>query len=291
MDKDLTASVKLKACEQGADLVGVAAIERFEGIDPQHHPASIFPEVRSVVVIGKRIARGAVRGVEEGTQLGLYPTYACNWVPHRFLAATTVATAEFLEDQGWEAVPLPNLPPQVPPMGVAVRPDAPAPNVMVDFTDAAVRAGLGEIGLAGELMTPRFGHLQRLQIILTDAPLESDPLIQPKSVCDRCGRCAAVCPLGAIDSKTLKDVTICGLSMPVAVVDHDRCRRCANGVWPDDAHSSGLPDKLAALCMRTCLQHMDETGRLAVRFHQPFRGRPAWVIDETGQSRLLEDQP
>lgn len=289
MDHALTAELKHFAAARGADLVGVAGIDRFEGVDAQHHPASIFPETRSIIVLGKRVTRGTLRGVEEGTQLGLYATYARNWVPHRFLASTTVAVGEFLEDRGWEAVPLPNLPPQLPPMGVAVKPGAPAPNVMLDFDHAAVRAGLGEIGLSGELMTPRFGHLQRLHVILTDATLASDALAKPQSVCDRCGSCARSCPLGAIDAGRMTNLVICGLSMPVAAIDHARCRRCRNGAFANDAHAKGLPDKQAAVCMRSCVQHMDQTGRLTVKFHQQFRARPTWVIDNTGTPRLAED--
>jgi len=286
----LTAQLKQAGRENGADLVGIAPIERFDGVDNQHHPRAIFPEARSVIVLGKRITRGCLRGVEEGTQFGLYSIYGVNWVQHRFLASTTVAVSEFLEDNRWEAVPLPNIPPQTPPMGIPVRPGQPAPNVLLDFADAAVRAGLGEIGLTDELMTPAFGPLQRLHVILTDAPLEGDPLMQAGSVCDRCGRCADICPLKAIDAGSVTERNICGLAMKVAAIDHARCRRCRNGALPNDMHSRGLPDKLAPLCMRTCLQHLDEAGRLTCKPRQPFRARAAWAIDDSGQSRLVEDR-
>jgi len=68
MDKE-----KLKgfAKEIKVDFIGVASIDRFKGIDPQDHPESIFPEVKSVIVVGKRVTRGALRGIEEGTQFSL----------------------------------------------------------------------------------------------------------------------------------------------------------------------------------------------------------------------------
>lgn len=53
--------------EHRVDLLGIAPIERFNDAPPEHHPASIFPEARSVIVIGKRILRGSLRGIEEGT--------------------------------------------------------------------------------------------------------------------------------------------------------------------------------------------------------------------------------
>lgn len=281
MKGTFTARFKAAARAAGADLVGIAPIGRFNGIAKSHHPSSIFPETRSVVVIGKRIVRGCLRGVEEGTQFSLYNTYAMNWLPHRFLAMVTVSAATFLEDNGSEAVPLPDLPTQVPAMGVAVKPDAPAPNVMIDFADAAVRAGLGEIGYTGELMTPEFGHLQRIQIILTDTELEPDPICE-QEICDRCGACVSACPLGAISESPGSKIEICGRRMEIAEVDAEICSQCKNGAWANPSHSSGRPDRLAAACMRACIAHLEEKGCLANRFHAPFRKRPAWKIDHSG---------
>ncbi|MDD2442402.1 MAG: hypothetical protein PHG76_09825, partial [Eubacteriales bacterium] len=51
----------------GLTLFGVASAERFDGLPKNVHPASILPEVRSVIVIGADIPRGNYRGVEEGT--------------------------------------------------------------------------------------------------------------------------------------------------------------------------------------------------------------------------------
>lgn len=145
-EQDLTARFRAHARSCGADIAGIAPVERFDGLPGERHPASIFPETRSVVVVGKRIVRGALRGVEEGTQFDVYNQFGRDWLNNRTLALATFRISEFLEDSGWEAVPLPNLPPETPPMGVSVREGRPAPNVMLDFDDAAVRAGVGEIG-------------------------------------------------------------------------------------------------------------------------------------------------
>ncbi len=285
MPDSLTVSLQSTAREAGADMIGIAPIERFDAVPADHHPSSIFPECRSVIVLGKRIVRGCLRGVEEGTQMTLYHTFAVNWLPDRFMALTTVRVASWLEDQRWEAVPLPDLPAETPPMGIPVQEGKPAPNVMLDFIDAAVRAGLGEIGLTGELMTPQFGHRQRVQVILTDAELEATPMLEG-SVCDRCGACARACPLDAIDMDAGSVVDICGKRMQVAEVNVDLCRRCRNGAQPNSRHSSGRPDRLAASCMRACAQHMHEAGLLENRFHESFRKRPAWMIDAGGMPRL-----
>ena len=280
---ELTTALLSEAAERRADLLGIAPIERFEGVPAEHHPASIYPEVKSVVVVGKRITRGTLRGVEEGTQFDLYSMYGQTWLRDRMLAMTTVALAGWIEDQGWEAVPIQDLPPETPPSGIAVRPDLPRPNVMIDVCQAAVRAGLGEIGYHGELLTPKFGPRQRLQLILTDADLTPTPMLE-QSICDQCGECASSCPLGALT--TNGTLTIAGQTRPVAALDVSRCRSCRNGALPNPHHAAGRPDRLAALCVRSCVQHLEAKGLIDNPFANGFRQRPAWQVDAMGNTSL-----
>lgn len=267
----------------GADLVGIASIDRFAELPQNHHPASIFPEVRSVVVIGKRIVRGVIRGVEEGTNFDLYDMHGRNWLNNRYLAMTSLKAAEFLEDSGWEAVPLQDLPPQTEPMGIPVREGQPAPNVIVDVNDAAVRAGLGEIGYCGFFLTSEFGPRQRFQMILTDAELEPNALLNA-SVCDRCREHASFCILGAIDPAREHIVSICGKEMTVAGIDYSKCRSCKNGASTNTLHPCGNPDRLAAICCRSCVSCLEEKGILKNKFREPFRRRPPWGI--IGDARI-----
>ncbi len=257
------------------DMLGVANIERFAELPPEKHPCTIFPETKSVILIGRRITRGTLRGVEEGTNFQTYSQYGCDWLEDRFLALATFQLAEFIEDNGWEAVPLQNLPPEVPPMGVQVRPNQPAPNVMLDFDDAAVRAGLGEIGYCGVLLTPQYGPRQRLQMILTDAVLEPDPLWQ-EQICLGSAACQKTCPLGAYGAS--KELVIAGKKMQVATIDYAKCAHCKNGARPNRLHPAGKPDRLAAICIRNCLVCLEENKRIGNRFRIPFRQREAWSI-------------
>ncbi|MBR5903211.1 MAG: hypothetical protein IKZ15_03165, partial [Clostridia bacterium] len=64
----------------GVDLVGFADRSRFEGVDARINPFSIFPEAKTVILIGKRICRGSLRGVEEGTNFGDYQLFGKNWL-------------------------------------------------------------------------------------------------------------------------------------------------------------------------------------------------------------------
>ncbi|MBM3497845.1 MAG: hypothetical protein FJX74_04155 [Armatimonadetes bacterium] len=263
------------ARDKRADLLGIAPIERFDDVPGDHHPTSIFPECRSVVVVGKRITRGTLRGIEEGTQFDLYGQYGLAWLADRMLAITTITLATWLEDQRFEACPIQDLSPEIPPSGIAVRPDLPAPNVMIDVRAAAVRAGLAEIGYCGEVLTPQFGPRQRFQLILTDAPLEPTPMLA-EPVCDRCRACMESCPLGAWDAAGDVSITLSGKTMAVAGIDYAQCRQCRNGAQPNPHHPAGRPDRLGALCVRTCVAHLDETGRLRNAFVTPFRKRPVW---------------
>lgn len=272
-----TEELKAYAKSVGVDLIGIAGIGRFDGVAPEHHPSSIFPEAKSVIVLGKRIVRGALRGVEEGTQIANYRMYGYSWLENRFLAVLTFKVAEYLEHDGWEAIPIANLPPQIPAMGVPVAEGKPAPNVMVDVDAAAVRAGLGEIGYLNVFLSPQFGPRQRLQAIITDAELLEDPLFSGE-ICDRSKELASLCPLQAIDASKEQVVDICGKKMKVATINYKRCRGCQNGAAPNRHHPAGLPDRIAAVCMRSDLERLEKQGRLANKFNAPFRKREAWTV-------------
>ena len=59
----------------GADLVGIASMDRFEGVPAQMDPRYIMPEAKSMIVMGFRVMRGSLRGIEEGTQFFQYPIH------------------------------------------------------------------------------------------------------------------------------------------------------------------------------------------------------------------------
>ena len=57
--------VKHFAAELGADLCGVASVDRFVAAPKGHHPQDIFPGCRSVIVLACEFPRDAL-GAEEG---------------------------------------------------------------------------------------------------------------------------------------------------------------------------------------------------------------------------------
>lgn len=256
-----------------ADLVGVAPVERFDELPAEKHPRTIFPEAKSVVVIGRRITRGTLRGVEEGTNFMGYLYYGYNWLNDRFLAMATFQVASWLEDNGYEAAPLPPLPSEIPAMGIPVREGAPAPNVLLDMEDAAVRAGLGEIGRCGFFLSPEFGPRQRFNMILTDAEMEGTPMFGGR-VClgEKCG---VVCPNGATGGD--EERRIGGKTMEVGKVDYGVCRRCRDGSGPNMYYEGAKPDRLGAVCARTCVENLERAGVVTSKFAMGFRQRPVWT--------------
>jgi len=162
-------------------------------------------------------------------------------------------------------------------------------NVFPDFDYAAVACGIAEIGFSGLVLTPKYGSRQRFHMIITDAELEPTPLLD-QSVCDRCGKCADSCPLGAIDREQTEEIDICGKKMTVAKIDYDKCRSCKNGACANRFAAYAKPDRVAALCNRTCLAHLEEQDLLENRFHESFRKRDAWVIGENKSSADAESE-
>jgi epoxyqueuosine reductase QueG len=276
--KEFAEAVKQAARTAKADLVGIAGIDRFEGRPDTEHPRTIFPECRSVVVLGRRVLRGAMRGVEEGTNFNsTYGTFGYTWVEDNFLAQTTYDVTCWLETQGFEAVPLFGYAQEGMPHGHPVAPGKPAPNVIMDVMYAAQAAGLGEIGAGGFFLTPSFGLRQRLAMILTDAELTADPVFTDE-ICSNCGACFQACPLGAIHPDRVKTVGVTGAQRQVAVVSHEICAQCPNGAMRAPGRGTAV-DRLAASCGRACTVRLEESGKCANHFMQPFRKRTPWAQD------------
>jgi ferredoxin len=228
------------------------------------------------------------------------------------------AVTLYLEDEGWEAVPIQNM---VIDAGVdittgepkahrkRVSPQLPAPDVMPHFRIAAVAAGLGEIGYSKLFLSPQFGPRQRLAMLLTDAPLEPDPIFEGQ-ICDRCLLCVKDCSGQAISATEKLEVSVAGRTFEFGKLDEWRCALAYTGGAPET--SPFVPDgwdfeeqvqrrweafndipynrasvsifhHLGAIegargCIRACMIHLEETGRIQARFRNPFRRRPMWRL-------------
>lgn len=199
--------VKEFAKEKGADLVGIASIDRFKGAPSHLHPAAtLLPTAKSVVVVAKRIPRGCYRGNLEGTNFTTYAFYGYFFQQHRYyMIRLDYELAKFIESCGYEAVPT---------QGSGLH-----------FRIAAFAAGLGEIGWHKLLITPQFGPRVRFGIVATEAELEPDPLYKGK-LCDPrdCGyRCVYECPNGAIPKNRKITINVAGKIVEFSDLDLRKC--------------------------------------------------------------------
>ena len=245
-----TQKLKTAALGFGADLVGVAPIAHLAELPAKNNVLTVAPNAKSIIVLGKRILRGSLRGVEEGTNFGsTYHTFGMHWLEDEFLSRTIQATAEFLEDAGFEALPL---------LGFRQANGDFEPNP-VAFARAA---GLGDIGKNGLFLTPEFGHRQRFGFVVTNAELEADP-VRENRLCDNCDACVKACPL--LEGERPRE--------PFPPLS--RCRVCKNGAVQLGGKVETV-DRNAAACSRACVVAVE--GKLTKTFTTPFRRREPWSI-------------
>lgn len=290
--------VKRVAKDNGADLVGIASMDRFEGAPQQMDPRYIFPEATAMIVCASRIPRGALIGIEEGTFFASYSMMGYAGINFVRMPMILWNVTAFLEDAGYDAVPLANHFPWAAMSndnGIRrqnwsrpVSPDKPAPDVNIHFRIAAFAAGLGEIGYSKVFLTPEFGPRQRFGAVLTNAPLDADPLFDGQ-LCDRCMLCAKHCSGNAISTTETVKITVAGREIEWNRLDEARCRAAFRGANPEvnPFYPDQTPEKImwhgeawegACGCVRECMIHLEQKGVLKNRFKQPFRKRPPWRL-------------
>ena len=257
------------ALSRGLDLFGVANIERFDGAPERMHPANIFPEAKSVIVIGRRILRGGWRGIEEGTYWPSYTYFNYHGLLNTvFIPVPQYETACFIEDFGYEAIPYYAAVPEAQPPRKPLREGSPPPDVELAIRIAATAAGLGEIGWSKVFLTKRFGPRQRLAAIITDLELEPDPLVEPNSICKLDMACVKGCP-GAIphvkEGKTV-EITIEDMTYRWADVDMGKCVLMYHG--GDPRVSPFIPKSLPGYHFDVTKQELSE--RAAYKFCWPM---------------------
>jgi epoxyqueuosine reductase len=136
-----------------------------------------------------------------------------------------------------------------------------------------VQAGLGQLGLNGQLLTPHAGSRCRLTLITTDAPLVPDEPVDYgiHKVCDACKACVRRCPANALPAvrKWYRGVEKSKLNtarcLPVMARAHD-CAICMK-VCPVQRYG------LAAV-----IEQYERTGRILGRGTNELEGYN-WPLD------------
>ncbi|MBQ6803521.1 MAG: hypothetical protein IJP04_02590 [Clostridia bacterium] len=235
--------IKEIALAYGADEVGIASMDRFEGAPPQMDPRKWMPRAKSMIVFGYRIFRGALRGVEEGTNFGTYSTMCYGYINQRMIPWTARQVARVLEDEGYEAMPVgyhvyggaintndgKSWKNNETGYSVPVEPGMPRPDVYFNIRIAAYLAGLGEIGWSKMFLSRKFGPRIRLAVLLTDMELEPDPIIPPGTLCNKCMACARACPSHSISTTKSIKVKLGGYDVEWGEIDEPACNKAFVG--------------------------------------------------------------
>jgi epoxyqueuosine reductase len=216
----LEAKIKNIARENGAALVGITTTERLRSAPPSGDPAYVLPGARSVISFAAALDRNISRAFLSKK----------DWRSHceerKHLAQTLYRISDrvkdFLKDESYEAKEVD--------INNNYRPEPGAANVteMTEFIPvfshryAAVAAGIGRLGWSGNVLTPEHGALVELGTVVTSAELEPNPLVE-ENPCDRCKLCTAACPVGMINTKEKKTVTIAGIKEEIAVKRPNTC--------------------------------------------------------------------
>lgn len=184
--------VKTLAAGFGADLCGIAPIDRFDDAPAGFHPADILPAARSVVVVAARFPAGTLQAATNAPY-----TLVRNRLADKLDVITFALTAA-LEDRGATAVPIPSTDPydywdEAERRGQGV----------LSLKHAAVRAGLGKMGKNTLLVNDRLGNMLWLGAVILDRDLDADPLAAYDTCPDGCRLCIDNCPGQAIGDGTV----------------------------------------------------------------------------------------
>jgi len=204
MDNLLTAMVKKKAFELGADLVGVGNIERWEKAPLLMSPLGLMPDGKAVLVCAIHHTDAMIEVGGEGSphEQG---TYSYQYHMNNQLDVISYTMGRFLEDLGYRAIPITASNiwryREYNGLKATFAPD-------MSHIYASVAAGLSELGYSGLAMTPEFGPRNRFVSIVTDAPLAPDPLLPGGTLCDKCGQCIQHCCTEALGKEVEGEVAI-----------------------------------------------------------------------------------
>ncbi len=189
----------LKKCKSlGIPLVGFAPVERWQAppeelpnvlapwIPEEFWPHSIYPEARTVIVIGLPVPLPIVETAPSIYYHELYKTV------NAMLDSKACEVANFLTEKGYGSIYLPR--DSYGDIKILIE----KPFAFFSHKHAAYLAGLGSFGHNNVLLTPQYGPRVRFTSIFTSAEIKSDPL-KIRDICIHCLLCAKNCPVNAFN--------------------------------------------------------------------------------------------
>ena len=176
-----------KAESFGIDIVGVAPVTRWETYnetEPAYYPQNIWPETKTVIVLGVQIFLPMLETTPSIVYSELYNT------TNRLLDEAAYKLANYLNRKGQQAFFFPR--DAYGDISVLLK----KPSAAFSHVLAGKYAGLGTIAYNHCLLTREFGPRVRLVSVLTDARIPPDSVIE-KDLCIKCEVCKECCPTNA----------------------------------------------------------------------------------------------
>ena len=175
----------------GADLCGVASLDRFGDAPNGFHPTDVMPSCKSVISFACRFPIGTLR-----CKSAIPYTRVRNSMTPQMDAIALDFCIE-MEKHGIVCVPIPTNESLWDSKTNRFR-------SIISQKHAAQAAGLGTIGRHSLLITPQYGSMVWLGAVLSEQEFEPDPLLTP--VCNNCNLCVEICPINALSESELKQL-------------------------------------------------------------------------------------
>ncbi|MCX6249285.1 MAG: epoxyqueuosine reductase [Bacteroidetes bacterium] len=184
--------IKFLAIDLGADLCGIASVDKFSAAPEGFRPTDVYSKCKSVVVFLKKMPPEVI--------------LAENPVPYSHTADLLYAALDQiglklcaeLERLNIHTVPVPT---DVPYLYY----DADNKHGMgiISMRHAAYNAGLGILGRNTLLINKEFGNIVYIGAVLIETEVEPDPVVTDFSCPPNCKLCLDACPVKALDGKTV----------------------------------------------------------------------------------------
>jgi epoxyqueuosine reductase QueG len=225
----LTRNVVHKLLEWGADLVGIAPVEKFAEAPEGHRPTDFMPECKSVISIGLHLFNemADIWGDQADMTKTLTPYLFYGYGLTNLESSKAVnRMARALEYKGHKTLAF--MPTWTSSMAKYFDTTLVSGELKAEFSHrhAAVASGIASFGWNGLAMTPEFGTMNRFNSLLTSAELEPTPMYDGPDICrpDLCGhKCAKICPAGAISTEESQTCRVGDKEFTYGVHDNIRC--------------------------------------------------------------------
>jgi len=188
----------------------------------EFYPRSIYPECRSVIVIGLPISLPVIETTPSIHYHEMYNTV------NRLLDESAYRISVYLGEKGYASFFIPR-------DGYGsigeLKDD---PFAFFSHRHAAYFAGLGTFGMNNVLLTKKYGPRVRFTSIFTDVELPYDTPMDSQ-LCTRCFRCIKKCPVQALPGK----------DYPEVLVDKQKCTAYNERLLLRHVHPCGI-------CIKVC---------------------------------------